>query len=197
MSSLGFWGAFLPAAASGITAAASAKAGGAGGAGKAGAAAQGPSWIDRLLASGQQPTQLGGPGWEPGTPVPPAELPQGTETQGTESTLRKLLQALSVGQQAYGAGKRAPAVYSSRAAKTDIKKETRSLRQIMTTPAVTYRYKDEPKSVPKRPGIIAEQAPKSWRTGPGGNMIKSPAWIGALHGATQNLARRVDKLEKK
>ena len=202
MSTLNFWSAFLPAASKGITSAASMKAGMGGGGGGGGAAAQqaGTSWIDQVLAgSTARPPEMAAQGADPSllfnsdvqipyrrpddiyTSTAPQKQSrvQGTELQGKEAALRQLM------------------LLSTRNTKKNIKKDSRSLREILRTPAVTYRYKDEPGSTPKRPGIIAEDAPHHWRGGPAGKLIKAPAWLGAQHGAIQALARKVQKLEKR
>ena len=199
MSTLNFWSAFLPAASKGITSAAAMKAGagGAGGGGGGAAAksvgAGAPSWIDQVLAgSSANPPSLAAQGADPNLLVnqeqvqipyrrPDIEYVQGTEGKNVnrEMALRQLM------------------LLSTRNTKKNIKKDSRSLREILRTPAVTYRYKDEPGSTPKRPGIIAEDAPHHWRGGPAGKLIKAPAWLGAQHGAIQALARKVQKLEKR
>lgn len=204
MSTLSFWSAFLPAAAQGITSAASMKAGmGGGGGGKKPAQQQvaAPSWIDQVLAgSTARPPEVGALGADPNLLINPEQVQvpyrrpdmdytstapqrqsrvQGTELQGREAMMRQLM------------------LMSTRASKKDIKKDNRSLRDILKTPSVTYRYKDEPGSAPKRPGIIAEDAPHYWRGGPAGKLIKSPAWLGAQHGAIRALAQKVKQLEKK
>lgn len=220
-----FWGAAIPGITRGAQTALGGYASmGAGTPAAAGAAE--PTWIDKVLAQAKsRPPEMEAQAPDISELLSPREqqiplrLPQGTETQerGRMASLREMFfgdtpearqRREALGQvlggipgnavlgQSWVSPTQRSAILSARNSKKDVARDKRSLREILKTPSVTYRYKDEPGSAPKRPGIIAEQAPASWRTGPGGHLIKSPAWMGAQHGAIQNLARRVEKLEK-
>jgi hypothetical protein len=85
--------------------------------------------------------------------------------------------------------------WSARGTKRDVAKKSdrKTLGDVLNTPTVTYRYRDEPRSAPKRTGVIAEEAPDGM-TNAEKTMVDLPAWVEHLEASVRALARDVAAL---
>jgi hypothetical protein len=88
--------------------------------------------------------------------------------------------------------------WSARDTKRDVAKKSdrKTLGDVLNTPTVTYRYKDEPRSAPKRTGVIAEESPDGM-TNAEKTMVDLPAWIEHLEASVRALARDVAALRRR